>query len=209
MGFTPFFVESGKTGKFDDLKPSNKSIIVSDTSFGDIHAMTDNSFCRAYKRGSRNPVWTGQYLIVTYNGNLDKYITDNYSNAKWYNNPESVEAIKSRFYQGKMMPDGKLHVFIPSLRGNDDDIYKRNLMCLSFKLAFNEMIAGYVPKTEEHKKELNQEFLELMGENTVSRAVHAPAPASAPAPAPAVSRDLLDRPATFSQFLDDFVQLPF
>lgn len=145
LGLQTYAIESGKSGKFDDLKSSHGAIVVSDTGFGDIHAMTDNSFCRAYRRNNGNPIWAGKYLIVTYNGTLDDYIDAFYPDT-WAKNEESRNAIKSRFFECECDEEG-LHVISYSTRGGKEEVTKRAQLFKTFLDAFQECHANYNPSS--------------------------------------------------------------
>ena len=141
-------VDSGKTGKFDDLRNTHKSMVVSDTSLPDILAAADNKFVRLYRRNENNPVWSGQYLIITYNGSLDDYLDKFYLDSHGKRMSESRrKAIHSRFYEC-ILSDGVLKLVHPSTRGDADTQHARNVMFSDFYKAFTASLSTYV-KSED------------------------------------------------------------
>ena len=69
-----------------------RNIIIDDDVCPNLLNMTDNYICRAYKRQSNNPAWTGKYFIVTSNYTFDEWIAMCKLGEKHY------EAAHSRFY---------------------------------------------------------------------------------------------------------------
>lgn len=142
LGLKVYEVDSGKTGKFDDLTPLHRGICISDTSIPDLMAITDNRKVSAYRRNSNNPVFCGEYVIITYNGTLDQYLDKFYSDL--VANPDTRKAIHSRFFECELV-DGSLCLRRPSLRGTNDDIKARTTLFMSFFSAFNACISRYNP----------------------------------------------------------------
>lgn len=142
LGRTVYAVESGKTGKLDNLKPSDGAIVVSDNSIGDLFAMSDNMPCRAYRRGSHNPVFTGDYLIITSNMSLLAYLDKFYSDL--IADFDSCEALLSRFFECELSADGTLQVKSLCKRGNSEDVKTRIGMFMSFKNAFESSLKDYL-----------------------------------------------------------------
>jgi len=146
LGRTVYAVESGKTGKLDNLKPSDGAIVVSDNSIGDLFAMSDNMPCRAYRRGSHNPVFTGDYLIITSNMSLLAYLDKFYSDL--IADYDSCEALLSRFFECQLSPDGTLQAKSLCKRGSSDDVKTRIAMFLDFKTAFESSLKAHLAKRE-------------------------------------------------------------
>lgn len=69
-------IKGGGTGKYDNLKGHHKAIILDDNTTDELLALADEYPCFAYKRNSNNPVWNGEYFIVTYNKSIIDYIND-------------------------------------------------------------------------------------------------------------------------------------
>lgn len=141
-------VDSGKTGKFDRLRHTHKAMVVSDTSLPDILAAADNKFVQLYRRQENNPIWSGQYLVVTYNGTLDDYLDKFYRDSCNQRMSESRRnAIHSRFYEC-ILSDGALQLVHPSTRGDAATQHARNVMFADFYKAFMLSIATYVKSAD-------------------------------------------------------------
>lgn len=57
-------IKGGGSGKFDNLRVDHEAIIIDDDVCPNLLNMTDNYICRAYKRQSNNPAWTGNILLL-------------------------------------------------------------------------------------------------------------------------------------------------
>lgn len=142
LGYKVLPIEAGGTGKLDELKPSHGAVVVSDTNIKNLLAMADNSFTRVYRRNNSNPLWCGQYLIITYNKDLDGYLADFYSNT--ITSFEQIQAVKSRFFECTVDPyTNKLQVWTASTRGDSDTLVKRAQMALAFKDAYNKSVENF------------------------------------------------------------------
>lgn len=140
MGLEYLAVCSGGTGKTDGLKPVHKALIVDDNAVKDILAMSDNGYCRAYRRNNSNGLWCGQYFVITYNGTIDQYIERFYPQI--HANPQQVDAVKSRFYRCTLM-GGILSVDSPASRGNREDWKSHNELFKAFYEAFSTSVGTY------------------------------------------------------------------
>lgn len=136
-------IDGGHTGKYDRLRSYHKSMVVSDTSVGrnNVLGIADNKFVQVYRRNVGNPIWTGDFLVITYNRDLETYcrmmgIVD----------AETLDAVKSRFYECTL-EDGELCILKPSTRGSDDVQRIRNRMFARFYDAFMQSISGYVKQS--------------------------------------------------------------
>lgn len=154
MGLEYLAVCSGGTGKTDYLKPAHKALIVDDNAVKDILAMSDNGYCRAYRRNSSNGLWCGQYFIITYNGDIDSYIQRFYPQIA--DNPQQMDAVKSRFYRCTLM-GGVLSVDVPASRGNLDDWQAHHKLFKAFYDSFTASV-------ETYKRDCNKTALQSLQE---------------------------------------------
>lgn len=143
-----FTVKGGGTGKFDNLRVDHEAIIIDDDICSDLLPMTDNYVCRAYKRNSHNPAWTGQYFIVTSNYRFNDWI-------KMCKVEEgSFEAAYSRFYlcEIKQKEDGTNYLALktPSMRGSLEEQKQRAEMFTDFQQKFNQTMANYHPQSNTY-----------------------------------------------------------
>ena len=145
-------VAGGKTGKFDKLSPTTQAIIVDDDTSPHLLTMADNYVCQAYRRGSNNPYWCGQYFVVTSNKGFRKWVEDckvttqEYRGFVGYEDTEEYRAIRSRFYICHIEERGGKSVLIcdaPSKRGTAKDQQTRKEMFVKFRNRFNEIIGAY------------------------------------------------------------------
>lgn len=143
-----YSVSSGKTGKLDNLDPTHKAIDVSDNSIPDLLALADNVKVPAYRRNSGNPYFTGQYLVVSFNGTLDDYLDRFYGDICTdadRRNPEGTRAaFHSRCFEC-VLKDNKIHCVSPSVRGTESDIRARITLFMDFVNEFERQIQTYNP----------------------------------------------------------------
>lgn len=150
LGVKVFPIEAGGTGKTDELKPSHKGIVLSDTSIKNLLAMADNTFTKIYRRNNSNPLWTGQYFIITYNGTLLEYLSDFYSNV--FTNEEQLNAARSRFFECFIDHANHLVFQSVSTRGDEETIRTRLAMAHAFKQAYDKSADSYVPMKTDAKR---------------------------------------------------------
>lgn len=141
-------VKGGGTGKFDNLRVDHQAIIIDDDVCPNLLNMTDNYICRAYKRQSNNPAWTGQYFIVTSNYAFDEWI-------KMCNLKEKhFQAAHSRFYlcEIRQKEDGTNYLALssPSIRGSAEQQGQRAEMFRDFQNKFNQTMEGYHPASHTY-----------------------------------------------------------
>lgn len=145
-----YSVSSGKTGKLDNLDPTHKAIDVSDNSIPDLLALADNVTVPAYRRQSSNPYFTGQYLVVSFNGTLDAYLDRFYSDictdADRLNPEGTRAAFHSRCFEC-VLQDNKIHCVSPSVRGTESDIRARISLFMDFVDEFERQIQTYNPSS--------------------------------------------------------------
>lgn len=212
LGFSVFEVGTG-TGKFDDLSPSHDAIVADDTSFPGIFDLADNRVAKLTRRHSGNPIFLGQWLVITYNGSFWEYLDNCYSNANWYGNPSAMDALHSRFYCLDVDTNNHNRLYLdlahnckdenglPGFRGNPDELAARNQMLFTFMTLYNELILSYHPELQD--KYGIQNLLGNMCRDSSKNNASVSAPASVVTPGCAASAALLQN------FLDEFVQLPF
>lgn len=131
----------GGSGKFDNLTSSHNVIIADDTTIDNPLGMTDNVICQPYRRGSNNPFWTGAYIIITSNDDVDKFCKKccNYD-------AEAIAALKTRLYICEVVQkDGRSKMVCrqPSTRGNEKQQRERKAMFVDFMNAYNAIIGDY------------------------------------------------------------------
>lgn len=147
-------VGGGGSGKFDKLRADHDAIVIDDDVCPNLLNMTDNYICRAYKRNKDNPVWAGQYFVVTSNLSFNAWIAasgikthtiDNYGNMT----PTAhLSAMRSRFYICDLVQDANgvnhLALRFPSKRGDMQEQLGRLKMFVDFQDKFNATIATYI-----------------------------------------------------------------
>ena len=161
-------VEGGGTGKFDDLRPDHDAIIISDDVCPNLINMSDNYICKAYKRGSNNPAWAGNYFIVTSNLTFSEWLEsckiNVYKDKDETQFSDHYKALKSRFFvcEIKEGRDGKNYLAVESVceRGTAEEQTQRINMFKDFKEKFDRVISAYVPAdTTNHDYLIDPEFL--------------------------------------------------
>lgn len=149
-------VQGGGSGKFDKLTPSTDAIVVNDDVVPYLLTMTDNFVCRAYRRNRDNPVWSGQYFIVTSNLAFVEWCEscglrmreyDYHGNWRY---TEHARAIMSRFFICRIKTDAngvsRLALTTASSRGTANEQIARTDMFVDFQRQYNATIAQYVPR---------------------------------------------------------------
>lgn len=140
-------VSGGGTGKFDNLKPSHSAIIIDDDICPNLLNMSDNYLCKAYKRQKDNPIWAGEWLVVTSNLEFDDWL-----NTCGIHEQVHINAMRSRFFVCELVEqNGVSHLGLqsPSLRGSVAERQQRLLDFLKFQKAFDETIKDYCPATND------------------------------------------------------------
>lgn len=137
-------LNGGGTGKFDRLRPDHEAIIVDDDICPNLLNMSDNYMCRAYRRNSNNPVWAGQYFIVTSNLSFTEWLvscgikvsklaTANYN----MHQNKHYAAMLSRFFVCCLTQNNDAHnqltLVSPSTRGSCTEQLERLNMFLEFQ----------------------------------------------------------------------------
>lgn len=145
------------TGKFDNLKVTHDAIIVDDDACGKhLLNLADTTYTRVYRRNKNNPVWAGDYLIVTSNLSFDDWLwtCGIYDKAQ-------VRAARSRFYiceltKPKELERDVLYCTSRADRGGDDYLAELDEKYMTFKEYFNESLAAYSKlKNKRERVEIN------------------------------------------------------
>ena len=129
-------VTSGKTGKYDDLKPSTEVISISDYTSEALLTMADNYICRTYRRNSQNGYWCGRLFVVTSNVSFDEWVRD------CGGNPENTAFI-DRFYVCHVDAENHLICTHASKRGTSEEQKERLERFLEFKKGFEASLKEY------------------------------------------------------------------
>jgi len=144
-------VGGGGSGKFDNLKPSHNGIIIDDDICPNLLNMSDNYICKAYRRNKDNPVWAGEYLIITSNLSFLEWLDSCGIKVKDMrgNLTEHAKAMQSRFFicELRQTPTGqnRLACLSASDRGTQVEQFKRADKFVEFRDTFNKIIANYNP----------------------------------------------------------------
>lgn len=153
MGRSVLSVGGGGSGKFDNLLPSHGCILVDDDICPNLLNMADNKLCHAYRRQQNNPVWAGDYLIITSNLSFEDFCERCGLKVKDLkgNHTKQYEALRTRFFFCEMIrrEDGlRLVCREASTRGTPEEQRKRGEMFREFWTRFNELIKGYKQNAE-------------------------------------------------------------
>lgn len=150
-------IETGKTGKFDKLKPSTDAIVVSDQTVSDPLALADNKVVSVYRRNRNNQPWCGSHFIVTSN-----LFFNQWADKCGVSDDEESLALRSRFYvcEIRQNPYGQSYLYCleESTRGSEQEREERHQMWKDFRDNFNQIIANYQPKEKEQRDDLNTQF---------------------------------------------------
>lgn len=141
-------VDGGGSGRYDHLQLSTNAIILDDATTGSLLNMADNYACQIYRRNNNNPVWLGQYFIVTSNLDFEEWVRkcglSSFSN---------IQAARTRFYvcSVRVGRDGKKYLVCESesTRGSEEVLMEKRKMFMDFKAKYNESIQQYNPENIE------------------------------------------------------------
>lgn len=147
-------VSSGETGRFDDLKVTHDAIIVDDDKCSrHILNLADSKYTRVYRRNKNNPVWAGDYFIVTSNLSFEDWLWE-----CGIHDGRQVEAARSRFYICRLLKLEELNRDIlwcdtQADRGGDDYLAELDMKFVCFKEFFDESLKEYSEtKTGKRKR---------------------------------------------------------
>lgn len=137
-------ITNSGSGKFDGVKPSTEAIIMSDVYGKDLLNLLDQYECRLYKRNSGDGCWTGKYLIITTNEDIDTWLD--------HSAPDEFKpAIKSRLYNTSLMFNKRLQVSSEYCRGNLEKCTRICDMFEAFVNEFHKSISSYTHDNDEAK----------------------------------------------------------
>ena len=128
-------------GRFDNLRPWTKAIIVDDDTIPNLLNMADNRITSPYSR-VKNNLWAGEYLIVTYNAGFDAWL------AKCAIKDDQIAAARDRFYICSIKGTGRdRHLALESecSRGNEQTQRRRLEMFRIFQKNFDLALRSYNP----------------------------------------------------------------
>lgn len=154
MGRAVLSVGGGGSGKFDNLLPSHGCILVDDDICPNLLNMADNKLCHAYRRQQNNPVWAGDYLIITSNLSFEDFCERCGLKVKDLkgNYTKQFKALQTRFFFCEMMRrEGALRLVCreASTRGTPEEQRKRGEMFRQFWALFNDIIKEYKQSEEK------------------------------------------------------------
>ena len=142
-------INGGASGTLDDLLPSTDALIVNDYMIWNMINMADNYACQVYRRGSNNPYWFGDFLIITSNLPFQKWLRDQYPNSS---DADTRLALESRFYACHIgeTPSGFRAMICDqkSTRGTLEDQRIRDEKFQFFFWEFNKHLMEYQIKNE-------------------------------------------------------------
>lgn len=148
LGKKTMVVDGGGTGLMDDLLLSHQAIIVNDYKLPNLINMSDNIMSRVYRRNANNPIFTGDFLIITANKSLQEYAQElGYKD-------ENVRAIRSRFYECIVQPcpvNASVNWVKPvtkSTRGTKDFLLKKHQEVEEFLSIVNDIMMDYYPQQQ-------------------------------------------------------------
>jgi hypothetical protein len=135
-------IGGGGTGKFDNLLASHDAIIIDDDTCPYLLNMADNYYCQAYRRRENNPIWAGDWFVVTSNKDFEEWIK-----SCGIKSHEHINALHTRFFECEIATDNSGHSYLalvsPSVRGSYEEQTKRLDDFLKFQKAFDETIFNY------------------------------------------------------------------
>lgn len=147
LGIKVYEAPSTGTGKYDDLKLTHKAFIANDTtSLPDILNLCDNKAVRLYRRNRNNPVFLGNYVVITSNLSLDEWCKQGYD----HYGQERINAIKSRLIDVYVDSNRQTHTTLSQLRGDIDNVAEILKLFDTFLTAFNQSLSSYVPMVNQN-----------------------------------------------------------
>lgn len=137
-------VGGGGTGKFDLLRPDHDVIIIDDDLCPNLLNMSDNFMRHAYKRQNGNPIWAGEYFIVTSNLSFIEWVR-----ACGVKNEQQLQAVMTRFFICEIRQNENnvnyLALAQPSTRGTIEEQCLRADRFVDFQNKFNAIMSTYTP----------------------------------------------------------------
>lgn len=162
-------VRGGGSGKFDNLKPYHNAIVIDDDICPNLLNMSDSYICRAYRRNRNNPIWAGNYFVVTSNLTFAEWLAMcgiepflPHSTSHW---SKHGMAMRSRFLVCSIVcdDDGHKKLYLSKdgcmLRGNNEQQKQLMSMYVDFRDRFNRIIDSY------HPEELDMDYSSIIDGN--------------------------------------------
>lgn len=169
-----FFVDGGKTGKFDNLKASHEALVIDDYRSENVLKMSDNYLCQAYRRQNNNPLWAGNIFISLNNKDFFDWVEECDSSTfswfkSWENKKKDVETYYTycKRYESDSKFREKLDSKSPSDKWVNDRfyaVYDRFYICEIEEIdGLNQLVCKKVSTrgTPEEQKERLNLFLEF------------------------------------------------
>lgn len=148
LGIKAYEAPSIGTGKYDDLKLTHKAFIANDTtSLPDIWGLCDNKSVRLHRRNKNNPIFLGNYVVITSNLSLDEWCKRGYEQNF---EQTQIDAIKSRLIDVYVDSNRQTHTTLSQLRGDIYNIAEVLKLFNAFLTAFNQSISSYVPMVNQN-----------------------------------------------------------
>lgn len=147
LGYKTLEIDGGHTGKYDNLTSDTEALVVSDTGLMDYFAVMDDKYCRLYRRNNSNPLWCGKYLIITFNGDFNKYM-ETFASSLWDDETttkDRKDALRSRLYHCRCTENG-LSLVEKASRGDGKKQDERDALFLAFYDAFQEHQKAYMDR---------------------------------------------------------------
>lgn len=129
------------TGRFDSLTINHRALIVDDDILPNALYNTDDKKRKAYRRGSGNPYWCGDMVIVLSNTSFEDW-----AHKCGYSNPEHIEALKTRFFICKVMDGGGVPMLAclePASRGSNEYLNHKIEKFEEFQEYMDESMGNY------------------------------------------------------------------
>lgn len=146
LGIKVYEAPSTGTGKYDDLQLTHQAFVANDTtSLPDIHNLCDNKPCRLYRRNSGNPLFLGNYVVITSNLALDEWCQRGYR----YYTDDQIRALKSRLIDVYIEVGQPPRIKMCNMRGNDKNVAEILRLFANFMQAFKQSISTYVPANQQ------------------------------------------------------------
>jgi hypothetical protein len=148
-----YMVDNSGTGQYDRLKPTHKAIIIDDQTSSNMLKASDNYICRMHRRGSDDPIWTGEILVVTSNLEFKEWLHD-----CGFKNEDNIKAMVSRFFICKVeyldtVKRYHLKLESHSTRGTAKERNQRYDNFNKFKNAFDEEYLTFDPFAQKKEDE--------------------------------------------------------
>lgn len=135
-----YSVSGGGSGKFDKLKPTHQAIILDDYTSNNLLNMSDNYMTEVYRRNNNNPIWCGNYFIVTSNLSFQDWLAECKIARKHF------EAMYTRFYVLELIEYNNqiaIKIHNESTRGTASEVADRKRRFDEFLTEYMSLITDY------------------------------------------------------------------